>query len=103
LLSNLIKSIAREEARLARLETEQSDARRRLGTLKAELASLAAEPEIRIHVPPLTGQVPVPTTSAEKVKLFRSLFRGRADVSRRDSRASGLGIIDEARAVLSEA
>ena len=41
--------------------------------------ALGAEPEIRVRLPVIV-EAPVPRTSAEKVKLFRSLFRGREDV-----------------------
>jgi superfamily II DNA or RNA helicase len=75
----LLQSIAHEEGRLARIETEQADSRRRLSALQAELASLGAEREIRVRLP-LAVETPVPKTSAEKVKLFRSLFRGREEV-----------------------
>ncbi len=75
----LLQAIGQEEARLARLEVEQTNAQRRLGALRAELASLGAEPEIRVRLP-LVVDVRVPNTSVEKVKLFRSLFRGRAEV-----------------------
>ena len=75
----LLRALAQEEAHLARLGAEQSDSRRRLGALQAELASLGAEPEIRVRVPLAIG-APAPRTSAEKVTLFRSLFRGREDV-----------------------
>jgi hypothetical protein len=75
----LLRAIAQEEARLARLEAGQADSRRRLGTLRAELASLGAEPDIRVRLP-VAVEARVPKTSAEKVKLFRSLFRGRDEV-----------------------
>src|SRR6266851_737706 len=61
----LVEAIAKEEQRLA--------------ALQAELAALGAEPGIRVR-PPLTIEAPVPRTSAEKIKLFRSLFRGREDI-----------------------
>src|SRR2546425_7606652 len=75
----LISAITQEEARLSRLEAEQAESRHRLGALQAELASLEVEPEIRVRMPP-AGETPVPRTSAEKVELFRSFFRGREDV-----------------------
>lgn len=75
----LLEAISKEQALLARLDREQADARTRLAALHAELASLGAEPEIRAHLP-LAVEAPVPRTSTEKVKLFRSLFRGREDV-----------------------
>ena len=77
----LLEAISNEQALLARLDRQCADARTRLATLHAELALLGAEPEIRVHVHlPLAVEAPVPRTSAEKVKLFRSLFRGREDV-----------------------
>ena len=72
----LLQSIAQEEGRLARIETEQADSRRRLDALHTESASLGAEPEIRVRLP-LAVEASVPRTFAENVKLFRSLFRGR--------------------------
>ena len=48
---DLLQAIAQEEGRLARLEADQADSRRRLDTLQAELASLGAEPEIRVRLP----------------------------------------------------
>ena len=76
---DLLQAIAQEEARLARLEADQADSRRRLGMLQAELASLGAEPEIRVCLP-VVVEARVPRTSVEKVKLFRSLFRGREEI-----------------------
>ena len=75
----LLDAIAREEGRVARLESEQADARSRLAALRAELASFGAEPELRERLA-VVAEVTVPNTSAEKVKLFRSLFRGREEV-----------------------
>ena len=75
----LLAAIAQEEARLDQLQVEQTDSQRRLGALQAELALLRAEPQIRVRLP-LVIEAAVPRTSAEKVKLFRSLFRGREGV-----------------------
>jgi superfamily II DNA or RNA helicase len=72
-------AIAREEANLAKLEADQAAARGRLAQLWAELEALGGEPDTRLRLP-LVVEVPVPRTSAEKVRLFRSLFRGREDV-----------------------
>jgi len=74
----LLEAVSKEQALLARLDREQGDARTRLAALHAELASLGAERE-------------VPRTSAEKVKLFRSLFRGREDIfpTRFESKKTG--------------
>jgi hypothetical protein len=75
----LLQDIAQEEARLARLEADQADSRRRLGALQAEMASLGVAPDVRVRVP-IALEARIPKTSAEKVKLFRSLFRGREEV-----------------------
>ena len=86
----LLEAISNEQALLARLDREQGDARTRLAALHAGLASLGAEPEIRVHLP-LPVAAPVLRTSAEKVKLFRSLFRGREDIfpTRFESKKTG--------------
>jgi len=75
----LLEAISREQALLARLDREQADAQRRLAERKAELASLGNESQTHVRLP-VTAEAPVPKTSAEKVRLFRSLFRGREDV-----------------------
>jgi superfamily II DNA or RNA helicase len=75
----LLEAIALEEVRLDRLEGEQAHARNRLATLRSELASLGDPSDTGVDSPPETiGRVP--ETPAEKVRLFRSLFRGRPDV-----------------------
>ena len=72
-------AIAQEEALFTTLETQQAESRHRLTALRAELAALDTEPEV--HVPlPLALEAPIPRTPAEKVRLFRSLFRGREDI-----------------------
>jgi len=73
------REIAAEEARLARLDAEQADSRGRLRALRVEAASFAPAPQIRVHLP-VTEATPIPTSSADKVRLFRGLFRGREDV-----------------------
>ncbi len=76
--SELLDAIATEEARLARLEAERGEAQGRLATLRAELASPSAEPPIGGRMS--AAATPTPRTPAQKVSLFRSLFRGRDDV-----------------------
>ena len=73
------REIAAEEARLARLDAEQAESRGRLRALRVEAASFAPAPQIRVHLP-VTEATPIPTSSADKVRLFRGLFRGREDV-----------------------
>jgi hypothetical protein len=75
----LLEAIALEEARLDRLEGEQAHARNRLATLRSELASLGRASEAR-EASELQATSGVPETPQEKVRLFRSLFRGRTDV-----------------------
>ena len=74
----LLSKVAEEEARLASLDQEREQTRHRLAALQLHLASFAAPPggifRSGIRSPTM------PTTPAEKVRLFRSLFRGRTDV-----------------------
>lgn len=77
--TELLQELAREEGRLADLDRQREVARSRVRSLREELAVLPT------HQPPVSG-LPVianaqaSTTSAEKVRLFRSLFKGRADI-----------------------
>jgi superfamily II DNA or RNA helicase len=75
----LLRAVAQEESRLEQIKAEQTDSLGRLGALQAELAALGAEPEIRVRLP-LAFEAAAPRTSAEKVALFRSLFRGRDEL-----------------------
>ncbi len=72
-------AIAQEEALLATLEAQQDESSHRLTALRAELAALDAEPEIHVR-PPRAIEAPIPRTPADKIRLFRSLFRGREDI-----------------------
>ena len=74
----LREAIAREEARVARLEDERRLAQGRLDALRSELAALGARASNRLL--PLIPEPARPETSAEKVTLFRQLFRGRDDL-----------------------
>ena len=75
----ILQELATEQAKLAELERELSTARGRIEALRAELQTAsAATPTV---LPLATAVVRKgPGTPADKVKLFRSLFRGRADV-----------------------
>lgn len=70
--------IAKEETSLRRLEAEQAEAKARLSALQNELAALDVAPA------PVgesaTSLANGPRTPADKVKLFRQLFRGRPDL-----------------------
>ena len=76
---NLLESISSAESRLALLRSEGDAIRGQLTALRAELESLGLDPEV--PAPPHSSKdTPGPTTPAEKVRLFRSLFRGREEV-----------------------
>jgi hypothetical protein len=65
----LLEAITNEQALLARLDREQADARTRLAELQAELASLGAEPEIRVRLP-LAITAPVPRIDPEAIEVI---------------------------------
>jgi superfamily II DNA or RNA helicase len=71
--------ISEHEALLTQLESDRERARARLAALRAALVTLES-PSISATNTPDRSQAEAPTTSAEKVALFRSLFRGRTDV-----------------------
>ncbi|MHC4670687.1 MAG: TOTE conflict system archaeo-eukaryotic primase domain-containing protein, partial [Planctomycetota bacterium] len=75
----LLESIAKEKDRLASLEREEAETRARLEALGRELAEGESG---GAHSSAAAADVPraVPETPDEKVALFASLFRGRADV-----------------------
>lgn len=77
--AELREAIAREKTRLEALEAEQADGRARLAALRFELASLGDAPDVHVGSSPERSPH-VPETPAAKVRLFRSLFRGRPDV-----------------------
>ncbi len=77
--SALLTAIAEQEAQVARIEDERERARARLGELQAAARTLGAHPPPKSTSSPYP-HVPGPRTPAEKVVLFRQLFRGRHDV-----------------------
>ena len=76
----ILNAVVEEEARLRQLKAEEGNIRARLALLQAELASLGTEAPIATESPSRTVPAAVPQTPAEKIRLFRSLFRGRAEV-----------------------
>ena len=73
----LFADLADAESDLERIEAQRSAAKARIAALRGELA--AREPMPRLLAPsPLSGLAP--RTPADKVRLFRQLFRGRPDV-----------------------
>ncbi len=75
----ILQEIARQEQRLAELERSRDDAQASLESLRAEFATASA-----LSLPPPRLQPSAAATArikpADKVKLFRTLFRGRLDV-----------------------
>ena len=69
---DLGEELARELDRLAMLDGERERARERIAALRAELASLGGTS--------MMLEAKLPRSPGEKVALFRTLFRGRADV-----------------------
>ncbi|MCX6096615.1 MAG: DEAD/DEAH box helicase family protein [Candidatus Bipolaricaulota bacterium] len=77
---DLIAEIAREEQRLALLRSELEERAARLTALHGELSSLPPGQIGALSLATPAPTVPAPTSNAEKIKLFRRLFRGREDV-----------------------
>jgi len=77
-LESLRKEIEDEEALLARLDRERQAAGDRLLALREQYRVAATPAPASTEKQPCSGETP--TTSEEKVSLFRSLFRGREDV-----------------------
>jgi hypothetical protein len=80
LREEIVDEINHAEQRLAELKSEIESQNARIAALRNNLDSLPPE---QITLQPLTvskPQMTVPVSSAEKVALFRSLFRGREDV-----------------------
>jgi hypothetical protein len=75
---DLRAAIAREEARLASLDDERRQAQGRLEALRVQLA--ASEAPAAYRTLPLLPDSARPESSAEKVAVFRELFRGRDDL-----------------------
>ncbi len=70
--------IARSEARLAELKREEAELRARLERLRRDAADDGGEVSSSPRSP--VGEATQPPTPADKIRLFRSLFRGRGDV-----------------------
>ncbi|HEX5717739.1 MAG TPA: restriction endonuclease subunit R, partial [Thermoanaerobaculia bacterium] len=79
LRDEILAELTRGEAHLADLERQRQAARSRMEALRGELASLSADGPI-LPLPPLTEESLAPATPAEKVRLFRALFKGREDI-----------------------
>ena len=67
---DLLTAIAREQALVARLEREREEAQGRVRSLQIELGAPTGD----------SPSSPAPTAAADKIALFRRLFRGRDDI-----------------------
>jgi hypothetical protein len=67
---SLRDAIAEEESVFATLTAQQAESRNRLAALRAELAALDTEPDIRVRMP-LAVEGPIPQTPSDKVRLQR--------------------------------
>jgi len=77
---DIANRIRREEENLARLEAEVARTRSRLAALRSELENDTPSGPSLTRAPTAHPDSAATMTSAQKVTLFRSLFRGRADV-----------------------
>lgn len=75
----LLEDLTQEEARLAELDRQREASRSRIEALRTELAIFRAN-EPTPTVLPVVTSIQAPTTPAEKVRLFRALFKGREDI-----------------------
>jgi hypothetical protein len=76
---NILQELAREQAKLSELERSRDEVRARIKSLRSELAAgLATTTSISLQAVP--AKCDVPNTPSGKVRLFRSLFRGRTDI-----------------------
>jgi hypothetical protein len=75
----IVQEIAQEESRVAELARALDEMRAKIALLHSELDAVSAQAPLsqRISISP-DGKSSL--TSTDKVKLFRSLFRGRTDV-----------------------
>ena len=75
----ILQELAGAEASLREIQGRQAQTRAAIEALRAELATVgSAEPVLTPRTP--TAGETVALTPADKVRLFRSLFRGRADI-----------------------
>lgn len=76
---NILQELVREQAKLSELERSRDEVRAGIESLRSELASgLATTPFM--SPPGVAAKCDVPNTPSGKVRLFRSLFRGRTDI-----------------------
>jgi hypothetical protein len=76
----LLEELAREQAILADLDRQRERAAAHILALRDQIAATAADPLVSQPPVPAAGSTSPSMTSGDKLKLFRSLFRGRMDV-----------------------
>lgn len=75
----ILQELAIEQVKLTALERTREEARAKIESLRSELVGAGTPTSLPLCLSnPVGGRVP--ETPTEKVKLFRSLFRGRTDV-----------------------
>jgi hypothetical protein len=75
----ILSELAAEQAKLASLDRTREQARAKIEALRSELAVATATPAFHLRFSSAASSH-APDTPSDKVKLFRSLFRGRSDV-----------------------
>jgi hypothetical protein len=75
----IAQELATEQAKLTELERGLSTTRARIEVLRAELQTASVAKPTALPLPAPVARK-APAAAADKVKLFRSLFRGRTDV-----------------------
>lgn len=78
--NDLLLLIAEERARLAALDCQRDEIRDRLEVLRAQLVEASTLLPPRVVQRSLRTSRGTPNTASEKVRLFRSLFRGREEI-----------------------
>jgi hypothetical protein len=76
---SILQELAREDAKLAELDCIRGEIQTRIESLRSELSSASIAAPLSPQLPLAVGRNS-PQSPADKVKLFRSLFRGRTDV-----------------------
>jgi isoquinoline 1-oxidoreductase beta subunit len=76
----IVQELARADASLAELERTRDEVRARIELLRSELAAAPTTAAMPHRLPHAVDRNIVVHTPADKVNLFRSLFRGRADI-----------------------
>jgi hypothetical protein len=74
----LLSKIAEEEARLASIDAEREKVRQHLEDLRRQVVTTS--PTTTVTLDDEVRTITTPFTPTDKVRLFRSLFRGRPDV-----------------------